>query len=185
MTTESSASAAPAEGDKAPSSADPPVAGSERPPLAMLRQEMDRLFDDFFSTSPFAMLRRRHLDADPWRRLQSVFDATAPVVDVAEREKEYRITAELPGMTEADIDIAVANGMLTIKGNKKQETTEEKQDRVVSERRYGAFQRSFAVPEDADPEGIAANMKDGLLTIVLPKRADAAGRRRKIDVKSG
>jgi len=177
---EAEASKAPAEASSRPS----PV-GSDRPPLAALRQEMDRLFDEFFSTSPFAMLRRRQLDSDPWRRLQSMFDATAPVVDVAERDKEYHVSAELPGLTEADVDIAMANGMLTIKGEKKQETSAEKQDYVVSERRYGAFQRSFPLPEDADPESITARMKDGLLTITVPKRADAASRRRKIEVKPG
>ncbi|WP_027135646.1 Hsp20/alpha crystallin family protein [Geminicoccus roseus] len=153
--------------------------------LSGLRQEVDRLFDDFFTTAPFAMLRRHRLDADPWRRLQSMFDAKAPVVDVADREKDYRITAELPGLTEADVDIALANGVLTIKGERRQESTEEHHDYIVAERRYGAFQRSFPIPEDADPEQIDASMKNGLLTITVRKRSDAASRRRRIDVKGG
>lgn len=181
MTTQSAPSSAPAAGGAQKLPVDTP----ERPPLAALRQEMDRLFDDFFTSSPFAMLRRRQLDADPWRRLQSVFDATVPVVDVVERNGEYRITAEMPGLTQADIDIAIAGGVLTVKGEKKQESVEEKQDYIVAERRYGAFQRSFPIPDDADPEATAANMRDGLLTITMPKRADAASRRRKIEVKSG
>jgi HSP20 family protein len=106
-------------------------------------------------------------------------------VDVVERNGEYCITAEMPGLTQADIDIAIAGGVLTVKGEKKQESVEEKQDYIVAERRYGAFQRSFPIPDDAEPEAVAANMKDGLLTITMPKRADAASRRRKIEVKSG
>ena len=109
--------------------------------FASLRQEMDRLFDDFFASPAMHGLRRRPIDADPWRRFQAMFDATSPVVDVNERDKEYQVTAELPGIAEGDLDINLANGVLTIKGEKKQEKIEEKENYHVSERRYGAFQR--------------------------------------------
>lgn len=154
-----------------------------RPALTALRQEMDRMFDELFSAAPLTPLRRRQLEADPWRRLQSVFDATTPVVDVMERDKDYRIIAELPGLVEKDLDIALAGNVLTIKGEKKQEAKEATAEYVVSERRYGAFQRSFPLPEDADAEQIDAGLKDGVLTITVPKRADAARQQRKIDVK--
>jgi HSP20 family protein len=190
MTENKSSSSDPAGGDdrttsSAESQAGAREGGTVRPERhwPALRQEMDRLFDDFFSGTPFAMLRRRQIDADPWRRLQAMFDATSPVVDVAEGETDYRITAELPGMTEADVEITVTNGMLSIKGEKKQEARQEKEDRVISERRYGSFQRSFPIPDDADIDKIDASMRNGLLAVTLPKRPDAPSRRRKVEVK--
>jgi HSP20 family protein len=158
----------------------------ERHPIATLRDEMDRLFDDFFSGFPLMPFRRRRLDVDPWRRFQGMFEATFPTVEVKERDKDYCITAELPGMDEKDIDVSLANGVLTLQGEKKQERTEgeEKGSYYVSERRYGSFQRSFRLPEDADPERIDAHFKNGVLEIVIPKSAEAQGKRKKISVKS-
>ncbi|WP_222183210.1 Hsp20/alpha crystallin family protein [Geminicoccus harenae] len=159
--------------------------GAEAPPFQGLRQEMDRLFDDLFATAPFALLRRRQLDADPWRRLQSVFDATAPVVDVFAGEGGYRLVAELPGLRAEDLDIAVSNGVLTIKGHKQQAQVERQEEQVLAERRYGAFQRSFPLPDDADPERIGAELKDGLLTVTVPRRDGAPAGRRRIEVTAG
>jgi HSP20 family protein len=76
-------------------------------PLATLRDEMDRLFDDFFTGWPMTPFRRWRLETDPWRRFQGMFEATFPTADVVEGEKDYNITAELPGMSEKDIEIAL------------------------------------------------------------------------------
>jgi HSP20 family protein len=112
-------------------------------PLATLRDEMDRLFDDFFTGWPMTPFRRWRLETDPWRRFQGMFEATFPTADVVEGEKDYNIMAELPGMSEKDIEIALTGDVLTLKGEKKEEHEEKGQNRYVSERRYGSFQRSF------------------------------------------
>ena len=169
------------------SEASAPAGGGTLPwySLPALRDEVDRLFDDFFTGWPRPAIRRRRMESDPWRRFQGMFEATFPTADVVEGEKDYRITAELPGMSEKDIEIALAGDMLTLKGEKKEEREEKEENRYVSERRYGSFQRSFALPEDADPEKIEAAFKNGILTVTLPKRPEAQAKRRKIEVKAG
>ncbi|MGD9507525.1 MAG: Hsp20/alpha crystallin family protein [Geminicoccaceae bacterium] len=158
---------------------------TERPrhPLLGLREEMDRLFDDFFGGSSLMPFRRR-VDTDPWRRFQGMFEATFPTADVVEDGKSYRISAELPGMSEKDIEISLAGDVLTIKGEKKEEHEEKGKSRYVSERRYGSFQRSFALPEDADAEAIEASCRNGVLTVTLPKRPEAQAKMRRIEVKA-
>ncbi len=155
-----------------------------RHPLVALRDEVDRLFDDFFSGIAAPALRRR-LDTDPWRRFQGMFEGTFPNADVVEGETEYRITAELPGMSEKDIEIALAGDVLTLKGEKKERHEEKGANRYVAERRYGSFQRSFTLPDDADPEKIAAEFKNGVLAVTLPKRPGAKAQARKIEVRAG
>jgi HSP20 family protein len=160
-----------------------PERGAPRHPLLSLRDEMDRLFDDFlggFSMTP----SRRRFEPEPWRRVQRLFEAGMPAVDVTENDQEYTITAELPGMEEKDIEIALAGEVLTVKGEKKQEREEKKENYVLSERRYGAFERSFPLPQDADPERIEARFKSGVLSLTLPKKPEAQAKRRKIEVKA-
>jgi HSP20 family protein len=106
-------------------------------------------------------------------------------VDIAEKEKEYEVMAELPGMDENNIDVKFADGMLTIKGEKKEEKEEKKKDYYLSERRYGSFQRSFQVPDGVDAEKIEASFKNGVLTVKLPKTAEAVKQEKKIAIKKG
>ena len=162
-------------------------AGTEpsRHPLLTLRDEVDRLFDDFCAGFAAPMFRRRRLDADPWRRFQGMFEGTFPNADVVEGEKDYRITAELPGMAEQDVEIALLGDVLTLKGEKKAEHAEKDRNRYVSERRFGSFQRSFALPDDADPEKIVAEFKNGVLAVTVPKRPGAKPQERRIEVKVG
>jgi len=152
-------------------------------PLANLRQEMDRLFEDFdrdFWASPF---RRSVFDLEPfWRRGASW--PSAPAVDVADREKAYEITAELPGMDEKDVDVKVVNGGLTIKGEKQEEKEEKKKDYYLQERSFGSFERTFRIPEGVDKDKIEATFKKGVLTVTLPKSAEARKAEKKIEVKA-
>src|SRR5262249_14714840 len=97
----------------------------------------------------------------------------APAVDIVEKEKAYEITAELPGMDESNIDVKFSDGTLTIKGEKRGEREEKKKDFYLSERRYGSFQRSFGVPDGVDADKIEASFKNGVLTVTLPKTAQA------------
>jgi len=108
-----------------------------------------------------------------------------PIVDVAERENEYEITAELPGMEEKDIELTVSDDVLKIKGERKEEKEEKNKDYHISERRYGSYQRSFRLPEGVDDSKIEAKFKNGLLTVTLPKTAEAQKKSKKIEVKKG
>ena len=107
----------------------------------------------------------------------------APAVDIAEKDKEYEITAELPGMDEKNIDVKFADGILTIKGEKTEEKEEKKKGYYLSERRFGSFQRSFQVPAGVDADKIDASFKNGVLTVILPKSAQAQKSEKKIAIK--
>ena len=105
--------------------------------------------------------------------------AATPAVDIAEKDKAYEITAELPGLDEKNIDVKVANGMLTIRGEKKEEKEEKKKDYYLSERRYGSFERRFQIPEGVESDKIEASFKKGILTVTLPKNRQRRRRRRR------
>jgi len=149
--------------------------------LDNLRQDIDRLFDDFHPLSwrsPFSRALRGG-STSAGTRWQ-----IAPAVDVVERDNEYEITAELPGMDEKNIEVKVSNGMLTFKGEKTEEKEEKGKDYYLSERSYGSFQRSFPIPDVVDSNKIEASFAKGLLTIKLPKSAEAQKNEKKIAVKS-
>jgi HSP20 family protein len=132
-----------------------------------LRREIDRVFRCNCSTS----LRSTRWDI-------------APAVDVAEKDKEYEITAELPGLDEKNIEVKLANGTLTIKGEKKEEKEEKQKDYYVSERSYGSFMRSFQLPEGVDEGKIEASFAKGVLTVKLPKSAEARKNEKTISIKA-
>lgn len=154
-------------------------------PLTSLRQEIDHLFDEFMSGWPFR--RRRAGSLEPFRGLPSVFGTSAPAVDVIDKDKEMVVQAELPGLEEKDISVQLSDDMLTISGEKKEEREEgEKKGRYyLSERRYGAFQRSLRVPEGVSRDDITAKFRKGVLTVTLPKTPEAQLKSKKIEVKSG
>src|SRR5512135_1815923 len=121
-----------------------PSASGERRPFESLRREIDRLIDDFDYGAWRLPFRRTMFDVEPFWRRELTWSAT-PAVDIVEKDKAYEITAELPGMDESNVDVKVANGMLIIKGEKKEEKEEKTKDSYLSERRYGSFQRQFSV----------------------------------------
>ena len=90
-------------------------------PLLSLRREMDRVFDDFFRFASFP-LGRRAFELEPFRAFEGIFRPSFPVVDFAEHDKEYIVSAELPGMDEKDLEVKLSSGVLTIRGEKKEET---------------------------------------------------------------
>jgi HSP20 family protein len=157
--------------------------GNWTTPFENLRRDIDRLFDDFH---PFG-----------WRlpSPRSVFDlempklggtawAVAPAMDLVEKATEYEITAELPGINEKNVEIKLSNHMLTIKGEKSEENEGKEKDYFLSERRYGSFQRSFQLPESVEVDKIAAIFAKGVLTVKLPKTANAQKAEKKISVKA-
>ena len=153
--------------DKAPSELRP------RRPLEGLRQEIDRLFDDFGVGTWRSPFRSSFFDMDPFRRAKAAFTGM-PAVDVTETENGYKVTAELPGMDEKNIEVKIANGMLTIKGEKQ-----------LRERSFGSFERTFPIPDGVDLDKVDASFKKGVLTVTLPKTAEAQKAEKKITVKAG
>lgn len=141
-------------------------------PFANLRREIDRLFEDF--------------DGDfwraPFRTAEAVF-GNLPAVDVTETDKAYEIAAELPGMEEKNVDVKLAGSILTIKGHKRDEKEETKKDYYMRERSFGSFERSFAIPDGVDTDKVEATFKRGVLTVTLPKSAEAQKAEKKIAVK--
>jgi len=147
------------------------------------RSEMDRLFDRF--SGAFGMPSLRHMfDADSMFRQESTFSFAPPVVDVAEDEKAYRITAELPGLEPKDIELSVSGDRLVLRGEKREEKEQKDKNYHMSERTYGSFQRSFALPDGIDRDKITANLANGVLTITLPKTEEAQKPAQKIEVKA-
>lgn len=138
------------------------------------RDDMDRLFDGFskgFGVSAF----------EPFFGRDAEF--AAPVVDVAEDDKAYTVTAELPGIDEKDVDVSVSGDVLSIKGEKKKEREEKDKNYYLSERSYGSFERAFSLPEGVDQDKIAASFAKGVLTVTLPKNPEAQ-KSKKIEVKA-
>jgi HSP20 family protein len=143
------------------------------------RGEMDRLFDRF----GFPSLRRM-FDIEPSWRSASPFNFSAPAIDMSEDEKVYKISAELPGIDAKDIDVSVSGDTLVLRGEKRQEKEEKDKNYHFSERSYGSFQRSFQLPLSIDRDKVAADFSKGVLTITLPKTAEAQKPQKKIDIKS-
>jgi len=150
-------------------------------PFESLRREIDRLFEDFnggFWRSP---VRRSLFDVTPsWDREWPKM----PAVDFTDTEKAFEVIAELPGMDEKNIEVKVANGILTIKGEKQDEKEEKKKDYYLKERNFGSFERAFQIPDGVDADKIEANFKKGVLTVTLPKKAEAQKSAKKIDIKA-
>jgi HSP20 family protein len=149
-------------------------------PWQSFRGEMDRLFDRFAGFGLPSL--RRSFDLLP--SFEPSFSFNVPAVDVTEDDKAYKVAAELPGLDEKDIEVSVTGDVLTIKGEKRQEKEEKNKNWYVSERAYGSFQRAFTLPEGVDRSKIAAEFSKGVLTVTLPKSAQAQKQQQKIEVKA-
>lgn len=126
--------------------------------VSRLRSEMDRLWDDYFG---------------PGRRaLKPMEEAWLPAVDVSETGDKITVKAEIPGMEAKDIDISMVGDTLTIKGEKKAEHEEKEENYHLVERSYGSFSRAMKLPVAVDPEKVEATYKNGVLTVVLPKKEE-------------
>ena len=146
-------------------------------PFDNLRRDVDRLFEAFDGN----LFNRQMFDVAPFWRGER-WDI-APAVSIAETDKAYKITAELPGMDEKNVDVSVANGALTIKGEKREEKEEKNKGYHLQERSFGSFERYFRVPEGIDANKIEATFQKGVLTVVLPKTAEAQRAAKKIAIK--
>jgi HSP20 family protein len=153
-------------------------------PFESLRQEMDRVFEDFTRGFGRFPLSRTLFDVEPMLRYEGSVGLSTPAVDVVEKENEFRITAELPGLDEKDVEVSVADDVLSIRGEKKEEREEKAKNYHLSERRYGSFQRTFQLPAGIDAEKIAATFQKGLLTVTLPKTPEAQKKEKKIAIQA-
>jgi HSP20 family protein len=160
-----------------------PVPPASADPWHAFRSEMDCLFDRFSGAFGVPSLRRM-FSAEPASRQVPSFSFAAPVVDVAEDDKAYKITAEIPGLEPKDVDLSIAGNMIVLRGQKKEEKQQKDKNYYMSERCYGSFQRAFALPDGVDRDKIAADLAKGVLTITLPKTAEAQKPSQKIEVKA-
>ena len=123
---------------------------------------------------------------EPFRQMGTrLAEFVAPASEASSGEDAYRITMELPGVAEDDISLTVEGGVVTVKGEKRTEREEKGDTWYFSERQYGSFSRSFRVPGDADDEGVSADLKDGVLTITMPRRAPKAQTGKRVPISRG
>jgi HSP20 family protein len=137
--------------------------------LERMRREMDRVWDSFFEGRP----GKKADETGEW----------LPSLDVAETKNDLVVKAELPGMDPKDIDISLTEGVLTIKGEKKQEKEEKEENYHLIERSYGSFVRSVRLPKEVQSEKINASYKNGVLRVKLPKSEEAKKKEIKIKVE--
>jgi HSP20 family protein len=147
----------------------PQAYGSPFDSFMQLHREMDRLFDDAFRSFGMPNMNRRLSDSfQPMMTLEQGFK---PSTDVSGDEDQYEITLDLPGMKEDDISVELKDRVLTIKGEKESKVENDDKKFYRVERHYGSFQRTLALPDDAAAEDITAIMKDGVLTLSVPRVA--------------
>jgi HSP20 family protein len=147
-----------------------------------LRREIDRMFESISRGPWMSPFRSSAFDIEPlWR---TGAETAVPSVDIAETEKVYELTAELPGLEERNIEVILTSGNLTIKGEREEEREKKEKGYHLQERRFGSFERSFAMPEDVAEDKIEANFKNGVLTVTLPKKTEAIKPAKKIEVKT-
>ena len=139
-------------------------------PFGSLFREVQKTFEDFSQRGPFAQFRS---------------DMLSPKVDVAETKDAIEVTAELPGVDEKDLDVTLADGVLTVRGEKKTARDEQDKDKNwhTVERSYGSFSRAIPLPFDPDSAKVEAKFDKGVLHIHLPKPAEVAKKQQKIEIK--
>jgi HSP20 family protein len=142
-------------------------------PLMALHREVNRLFDDVFRG--FEGLGPGRFPASPTMRA-----AAWPDVEVSETDKEIRVTAELPGLEEKDVEVLLDDGVLTLRGEKRSES--EDKDRRFSERFYGAFERRIALDAEVEEDKVEARFRNGVLTVAMPKNERAQSNAKRIAI---
>ncbi|MBK0398449.1 Hsp20/alpha crystallin family protein [Limibaculum sp. M0105] len=138
-------------------------------PFTSLQREIERVFDDFSRGWPF----------------RQGAAGLSPRVDMKETDGRVEITAELPGMEEKDIDVAITGRDVRITGEKKSETRREDGDYHLMERSYGRFARNLTLPFEPEADKVKATFRNGVLTLSVPKPAASRSDTRKIEVKPG
>ena len=136
--------------------------------LSALQGQFNRLFNETFRN----------------QAEESALTTWAPAVDIYETPNELVVKADLPDVNEKDIDVRVENNLLTIRGERKFEKSVSEDNYLRVERTYGAFSRSFSLPNTVNAEAIGAEYKNGVLTVTLPKREESKPRQVKVTVNA-
>ena len=143
-------------------------------PMRALQLDVERAFDHFWRMVPY-----------PFASLGRLEQADIVRVDVRDNGKDITVTADLPGMSDADVDVSIRDGLLTIRGEKKSDREADKDGVLLRERIYGAQERTVPLPDGIDPDAAKATFKNGVLTIVIPKSADSKADTKRIPVQAG
>ena len=143
--------------------------GNENP-FQKMQHEINKLFDSFFDDSQIAPFGRG-------------FESTFPKIDIKDNDKEVIVEAEVPGMDDKDIEISLSNNVLTIRGEKRQDKEEKRDQYYFAERAYGAFHRDIPLHCEIEQDNVQANYKKGVLIIKLPKTPAAQQKIKSIPIK--
>lgn len=136
---------------------------------------IDHFFDNF--TQPWSLMRP---NVNIWDKQETNLN---PKVDISEDDKNYTLTAELPGLDVKNVNLDISDGVLTLSGEKKTETEDKDKNHHIMERSYGYLKRSFALPASIEEDKITADFKKGVLHLCMPKSAKAQQKQREIDIK--
>lgn len=138
--------------------------------LFQFHNEMGQMFNDLF--------------ASPNEPTDETVNLWSPSVDIAETDNGFEVRAELPGVKQEDVNVSVRDNVLTLRGEKRQEETDEGKNYRRVERHYGTFQRAFTLPPNVDAEAITAAYRDGVLTLTVPKAEEAKPKEIPIEVNA-
>lgn len=151
-------------------------------PLRTLHHDINRLFDEFFGRED-GLFFPGFAEAGNSAWPAGLLGASYPKIDFHETEKEFRLSAELPGMSEEDIELDLSQNVLTIKGEKKEERVEDDKGWYRMERQYGSFSRSIPLPSEVESSAIEATMKNGVLRVLMPKKVEEEKPSKSISIK--
>jgi HSP20 family protein len=147
-----------------------PAPRGEDSPFHELQSRVNDLFESFWRGE------------DPWNA-RSAPMTFAPKLEVSEDDDTVTVRAEMPGMTAEDVDLSISGNVLVLKGEKKEEKTEERKGVAYTERSYGSFRREVPLPGKVEEEQVSATFANGVLTVTLPKSEEAKQATRRIEVK--
>lgn len=143
----------------------------EGDPFNLLHRRINHLFDDFFGSQL----------SNPWNANRVDF---APRIDLSESGGDVRISAELPGLDDKDVEVTLVDNMLTLRGEKKAEHEENHEGYYHCERSYGSFERTVQLPDNVDTDKAVAKFKKGVLQITIPMKPGSKASRRKIELQT-
>lgn len=146
---------------------------SRKNPFLSLQSELDRAMADFYNL--FAM---PSISADKFENLN-----LTPSINLVDDKDSFKVEAEMPGLGEEDVKVAISDGMLTIKGEKTVSSKNEKKNYLSREIHYGRYERSVALPDSVDVEKAKASFKKGMLWVTIPKKADIVKKSRELKVE--
>ena len=146
---------------------------SDEHPILSLRRDIDRLFDAFWSDMQV-----------PFVGFDGFLGKSLPSTDIEENEKTLEVSMELPGLEEKDVEVTLREGELVVRGEKKAESEKKKKGYYLSERSFGSFYRAIPLPAGIDESKVEAKFRNGVLTVTLPKTAEALANVKKIAVNA-